>query len=44
MTKKSGLFDVSLKTNLLKPTEVVSKGMAIEKALSIISRQMELNG
>ncbi|WLF29194.1 phage integrase SAM-like domain-containing protein [Bacillus altitudinis] len=46
MTKKKGIFDVSIKTELLKPKqeEAISKGMSAEKALEMIHRQMTLNG
>ncbi|MGM9944760.1 MAG: site-specific integrase [Lysinibacillus sp.] len=45
MTKKKGIFDVSVSTEILKPKkETIAKGMEVEKALSIIERQMRLNG
>ena len=45
MTKRKGIFDVSMPTDKLKPKkkETIAKGMEIEKALSIIERQMKLN-
>lgn len=44
MTKRTGLFDVSIKTDLLQPQKTTPKGMTIEKALSTIQQQMKLNG
>lgn len=44
MTKKKGIFDISIKTEILKSKEVVPKGMAVEKALFMIHQQMKLNG
>lgn len=47
MTKKKGIFDVSITNELLKPkseADSIVKGMSAEKALSMISRQMKLNG
>ncbi|MDQ0220143.1 hypothetical protein [Peribacillus cavernae] len=46
MTKKKGIFDFSIKTELLKPKQEqqISKGMSAEKALEMIQRQMKLNG
>ena len=44
MTKKVGIFDVSIKTEILKTKETAPKGMTVEKALSMIRKQMKLNG
>ncbi|MEK5331871.1 tyrosine-type recombinase/integrase [Lysinibacillus sp. FSL W8-0992] len=46
MTKKKGIFDVTIAADVLKPKEVAlePKGMTTEKALENIARQMELNG
>ena len=44
MTKKVGIFDVSIKTEILKTKEAVPKGMTVEKALSMIHKQMKFNG
>lgn len=44
MTKKKGIFDVSIKKDIFKPAESITKKMSAEKALSVIKRQMELNG
>ncbi|WP_075619989.1 phage integrase SAM-like domain-containing protein [Paenisporosarcina indica] len=44
MTKKVGIFDVSIKTEILKTKKAAPKGMTVEKALSLIHQQMKLNG
>lgn len=44
MTKKVGIFDVSIKTEILKTKKATPKGMTVEKALSIVHQQMKLNG
>lgn len=45
MTKKKGIFDVSIKAEILKPkAEQIAKGMLAEKALELVHRQMQLNG
>jgi len=44
VTKKVGIFDVSIKTEILKTKETAPKGMTVEKALSIVQQQMKLNG
>ncbi len=44
MTKKIGIFDISVKPEILKPKETAPKGLEAEKALAMICRQMELNG
>lgn len=44
MSKRSGIFDVSIKTDLLQSEKTTSKGMSFEKVLSTIVQQMKLNG
>ncbi|MET3658600.1 tyrosine-type recombinase/integrase [Sporosarcina psychrophila] len=46
MSKRSGIFDVSIKTDLLQPEKSAPapKGMSVEKALFTIQQQMKLNG
>ncbi|WP_019414163.1 hypothetical protein [Paenisporosarcina sp. TG20] len=44
MTKKVGIFDVSINTEILKTKKVAPKEMTVEKALSIVHQQMKLNG
>ncbi|MBO0587168.1 hypothetical protein [Sporosarcina sp. E16_8] len=44
MSKRSGIFDVSIKTDLLQPEKSTPKGMSVEKALFTITQQMKLNG
>lgn len=44
MSKRSGVFDVQIKKEVLKTNEPVKKGMTVEKGLSIIHEQMRLNG
>lgn len=44
MSKRSGVFDVQIKTAVLKTEEPVKEGMTVEKGLSIIHQQMKLNG
>jgi hypothetical protein len=44
LSKGSGIFDVSIKTDLLQPEKSAPKGMSVEKALSTIIQQMKLSG
>ncbi|QIZ11107.1 tyrosine-type recombinase/integrase [Priestia megaterium] len=44
IAKKTGIFDVSIKAEVLKPKTEITKGMDAEKALEMIHRQMQLNG
>ena len=44
MSKRSGVFDVSIKTEVIKTEAPAKKGMTVEKGLSIIHEQMRLNG
>lgn len=44
MSKRSGIFDVSIKTDLLQPEKSTPKGMSVEKSLFTIIQQMKLNG
>nr|WP_231885794.1 phage integrase SAM-like domain-containing protein [Sporosarcina psychrophila] len=44
MSKRSGIFDVSIKTDLLQTEKSAPKGMSVEKALFTIFQQMKLNG
>jgi len=44
VAKKVGIFDVSIKTEILKQKEATPKGMTAEKELSIVHQQMKLNG
>lgn len=43
MSKKTGIYDVSIKTEILK-AKTITKGMDAKKALEIVHRQMSLNG
>lgn len=43
MPKKTGIYDVSIKVETLKP-KTIAKGMDAQKALEIVHRQMTLNG
>jgi site-specific recombinase XerD len=45
LPKKTGIYDVSIKSEKsVKPAETITKGMAVDKALQLICRQMTLNG
>jgi len=44
LSKRSGIFDVSIKTDLLQSEKSAPKGMSVEKALFTITQQMKLNG
>lgn len=44
MSKRSGVFDVTIKTAAIKTEAPTKKGMSVEKGLFIIHEQMRLNG